>query len=262
MAVYPNDNNPYNQYYRVSGDGNQWISNTQLSGNIEKDCNGDGLVNPEASKACMGSNDWYAKTGIVGCPNPITQEVGCSAPAPTQKNPLAEWTLPGWDTAKEMVLMNNHVYVLGNYTLYTVNMNDTTSGIETTDIDPIETLLYGYYTVSDNAYTLSIHNGYLYVGAYRGTHVFDLSDPSNPTKVAFLESNGAVEGLAFYGHVLYLADGGGMTVVDITVPETPTTVTRFNIGVQMRGIGINRRDGVLLLLTDNGEFPVSVHEIV
>jgi hypothetical protein len=66
------------------------------------------------------------------------------------------------------------------------------------------------------------HAQYLFVGeGGRGTHVLDVRDPTQPERVAFIESVGP-RGMTLAGTVLYVADGsGGLRGYDVSDPTRP-----------------------------------------
>ena len=66
---------------------------------------------------------------------------------------------------------------------------------------------------------------YLFVTeGYRGLHVIDVTDPTQPRRVAF-EASVNPRGLALAGEYLYMADGiGGLVVYDVSQPDRPERV--------------------------------------
>jgi hypothetical protein len=79
-----------------------------------------------------------------------------------------------------------------------------------------------------------VAGNYAYVadGFANGLRVIDISTPTNPTEVGFLETAGFALGVDVAGNYAYLADGGvenSVQVIDVSEPSNPTQVSTFNI---------------------------------
>ena len=96
------------------------------------------------------------------------------------------------------------------------------SGLSTVDIsNPTLPVFVGAGEPMPNVYGLAVRGDYLYgVSTSTGVHVFDLSDPDDPTEVAGLSFTGS-DGIALGdGHAIV---GGPSTcrLIDVTNPENP-----------------------------------------
>ena len=88
--------------------------------------------------------------------------------------------------------------------------------------------------VSDNVFTIDPAHAtdLVAVGRYEyvaeglsGLQIFDVSDPSAPTRVGACDTPGNAQGVTLQGNYAYVADGSsGMQVVDVTDPAHPTIV--------------------------------------
>jgi len=82
----------------------------------EFDCDGDGNIDPLASKACRSSHKWYAEVGQFGCVIDETGEKVCSASRAESMSKLGEWTPSDWEWIVDFSYdkESNHSYVLTN----------------------------------------------------------------------------------------------------------------------------------------------------
>ncbi|MCD6563254.1 MAG: hypothetical protein J7K23_04975, partial [Thermoproteales archaeon] len=61
-----------------------------------------------------------------------------------------------------------------------------------------------------------------YVVSSEGLWIFNVSDPTYPTKIGFYETPGFAEGITVVGHNVYVADGwAGLCIIDISNPKNP-----------------------------------------
>ncbi len=68
---------------------------------------------------------------------------------------------------------------------------------------------------------------YIYINEYmEGVHIVDISDPSNPTEVAYLPVPGNVD-MAIKGDILYLDNYTDLVKIDISDPENPVDAGRI-----------------------------------
>jgi hypothetical protein len=75
------------------------------------------------------------------------------------------------------------VEVLGNYAY----IADWKGGLCVVDVsDPSEPTLEGLYSTGETMQTITVHGDYAYIGAKEGFFIFDISKPSNPTKIGEL----------------------------------------------------------------------------
>ena len=83
----------------------------------------------------------------------------------------------------------------------------------------------GTFTTTDYVYDVVVSGNYAYIANFTaGLKVVNISDPSNPSDAASLDTNSAY-GVSIYGNYLYLSDGGyGLKIIDVTNPESPSLV--------------------------------------
>jgi len=71
------------------------------------------------------------------------------------------------------------------------------------------------------------YGNYMFINEYqKGIHVADLSDPSNPSLIAFIEIPGNVD-MAIRNDLLYAESYTDLLVIDISDPEQPALSTRI-----------------------------------
>ncbi|MBC7262685.1 MAG: hypothetical protein H5T63_11820, partial [Chloroflexi bacterium] len=92
-----------------------------------------------------------------------------------------------------------------------------------------------YYTRYQRALSIYVIYPYAYLGCDGYFVVFDISNPSNPTEVTRIRTNGFVEDIYVSGSYAYLANGlGGLLVIDVSDPTAPTIVGRNSSAYLMR----------------------------
>jgi hypothetical protein len=87
------------------------------------------------------------------------------------------------------------------------------------------------------------------IGSATGVHVFSLTDPANPAEISYMPSHGAVIDIAALSGIIYLADGRGITIATLNESGTLTEAKRVNISTLALAVGVNERDGKLVVLT-------------
>ncbi|UCE39200.1 MAG: Ig-like domain-containing protein [Thermoplasmata archaeon] len=92
-------------------------------------------------------------------------------------------------------------------------------------VDPTFVGLNDTYSDPMTPYTrdVFVREPYAFVVDYfNDFHVFNITDPSDPLGVAFVETDGDPMELTLNGDYAYIADGdAGLTIIDISVPTTP-----------------------------------------
>jgi galactose oxidase-like protein/thrombospondin type 3 repeat protein/LVIVD repeat-containing protein len=258
VAVYPNAGNIKELYWAIGLGWNGWISDINLAGgdDVPRDCDGDGIGDRETTMACAGGDAWYSEVGHLRCPDAVTGERSCSADAPTSMSKVASWRPDGWEWVVDFALgeTEDFSYVLTDGSLYTFDLSSFDTGLHPVDEDSITipSNCWFFGSLPDWSYDLKVWNGYLYVGSKSGVHVFDLTDPSNPEEVGYFASYGKVRDMALLGDALYLADGNGITAVNIGNPTDLVEEGRINRSHAVRALGINYDDWKLVAMTTRG----------
>ena len=73
---------------------------------------------------------------------------------------------------------------------------------------------------------ISFYGSYMFINEYqKGIHVVDLSDPSQPELIAFIDVPGNVD-MAIRNNMLYAESYVDLLVIDISNPEQPVLSTR------------------------------------
>jgi hypothetical protein len=126
---------------------------------------------------------------------------------------------------------------------------DAAWGLEPLDVDDLEQD-FGFWSGPDWGIDAEVVNGYLYVGAWSGVHVFSLEDPEDPVEVGYAPSYAPVLDMDSLEGALYLADGLGVTVLDISDPTSPTEVKRVSLGGRLAmKVGVDEETRGLVVLT-------------
>lgn len=81
---------------------------------------------------------------------------------------------------------------------------------------------------TQRAKELALYGNHLYVADTYGMTVFDISDPASLKNVAVIETRDEALGITVSGKYAYIANRNtGVAVIDITIPSTPVTVSKF-----------------------------------
>jgi len=94
--------------------------------------------------------------------------------------------------------------------------------------DPIFLAIPGIINLTYNGSSTAVRSiarkdDYLYLGCLtEGVIIVDISDPDNPEQVATYDMQGWVQNIKIEGDFLYLANGNGLQIYDITNPLYPT----------------------------------------
>lgn len=165
---------------------------------------------------------------------------------------VASWSPDGWEWVMGLARGDDgYVYVLADATLYTFDAVEAAGGdLWPVDADELETPGDCWWCGGpDWSFDVEVIGGHLYVGATSGVHVFSLEDPWAPEEVAHFVSHGPVLDMAHHRGRLYLADGWGITVVDVSDPVDPIEVGRVGTGMAVWTVGVNARDRAVMALS-------------
>lgn len=82
-----------------------------------------------------------------------------------------------------------------------------------------------------DSYTVKVNGDYCYVSCgYSGFRIFDISDLSKPTQVAYLPqlNDGYAHQFILENNLAYIGNGyGGIWIINCTDPENPTVITEY-----------------------------------
>ncbi len=129
---------------------------------------------------------------------------------------------PGF-TQDKLNKKNVTVTAQGNYAftgvgqkLIVLNISSLASPIEVGSIEISEGQVEDIYITESKSYIAA-------GGA--GLRIMDISEPTNPKEIGFINTPGYAEGVAIAGHYAYVADGGaGVRVIDTSDPTHPREV--------------------------------------
>ena len=248
ITVHPSGEHDGVMYYKME-DGGQWMEDREIHGlPPETDCDGDGVVEADTTRACRNGDVWYAEVGRLACANPETNERVCTARQPIEMSQIAEWTPESWEWIVDFAAgENEYDYVLTDGRLYTFDVFELGAVMQPIDEKEIKKA-YGE-TGADWGYRIEANAENLFVASMRGMHVFSLEDPASPVEVGFLPGHGKVRDISVSGDIAFLADDKGITVVDIRDPEAPVEIGRKNVGKRVEEIELNEKNGRLYVLT-------------
>ena len=249
--------------YVIDEEG-EWIAASSLAEDIPaQDCDGDGELDPESSMACSVSDLWYAPVGRQMCaPIGVNEDTVCLADAPADMSQLASWSPDGWEWIVDMAAgEKGYTYILADSTVYTFDALDAAWGLTPLNADDLEQD-FGFWSGPDWGFDAEVVNGYLYVGAWSGVHVFSLEDPEDPVEVGYVPSYAPVLDMASLEASLYLADGLGITLLDISDPTSPVEAKRVSLGGKLAmkvGVDMETRGLVVLTPTTVERFDVNAN---
>ncbi|MCB2212859.1 T9SS type A sorting domain-containing protein [bacterium] len=108
------------------------------------------------------------------------------------------------------------------------------NGIRIVDVsDPENPVEVGSLEGIGSIYDVEAHGDYLYATAPYSNHdfqVIDVSNPSNPVEVGYRPSTATIQDFTIRDHYAYLVEElGGLRVLDITDPTSPTSVKFYNL---------------------------------
>ncbi|MDD5307976.1 MAG: kelch repeat-containing protein, partial [Deltaproteobacteria bacterium] len=253
VALYRSADPNKNLYYLADRANGVWHGSRELQGEPPAmDCNGDGVEDPETTRACKASEEWYAKVGKLTCPEATGQPYVCSEVEPKPMELTSSWSPDCWEWVEDFAVgSEGYVYALVGSEVHVLDMEGGSGILE--HVGSVEMTAPGHCggTEPDDGRVLKIVNGRLFVGTYSGLHVFDLTGPDLPVETAYLPGHGTVRDMAYHRGALYLADDAGITIVDATSPLAPVEAGRVSVGAEVRAIGVNARDNKVLALTSH-----------
>jgi hypothetical protein len=256
-VVTPRD---VNLYYKAKG-GEGWQGGRELAGPPPAmDCDGDGAAEPETTRVCRSGGEWYSEVGRLTCGAPGTGELECSALEPQVMREVARWSPEGWEWIVDLAAgPEGYTYVLADGTLHVFDTWTAREGLE--PVTAIELSIPGtcwWCGGPDFGFDVEVSGEHLYLAAWGGLHVFDLSEPWEPREVAFVPGRGPVLDVEVAGAAAYLADGPGVTVLDVSDPTSPVERRRINLWTPVLAVGASLEEGRLYALTATKLRPWSI----
>ncbi len=240
-----------NLYYKAKGDEG-WKGGREIAGPPPAmDCDGDGAVEPETTRACRSGDEWYSEVGRLTCSAPGSGELECSALEPEAMEMVGSWSPEGWEWIVDLTAgPEGYTYVLADGTLHVFDTWIAEDGLE--PVAAIELSIPGtcwWCGGPDFGFDLEVSGEHLYLAAWGGLHVFELSEPWEPREVAFVPGRGPVLDVEVAGAALYLAEGLGVTVLEVSDPTSPMERRRLGLGTPVLAVGASPEEGRLLALT-------------
>jgi hypothetical protein len=106
--------------------------------------------------------------------------------------------------------------------------------------DNLNTTLMGIFDTGGSALSVAVSGNYAYVAdSSDGLRIVDISSPSHPMEVGFLESDRFAEDVAVSGSYVYVAGDSGMLIIDVSTPSDPIEVGFIKTGDKARDVAVN-----------------------
>ena len=94
-----------------------------------------------------------------------------------------------------------------------------------------------------------------------GVQVYDVTDPTAPTKVLTFETSGQANGLSIEGSLVYVANGSaGLQVLDLSSPTSPRIVAEFPTDRPVRDVAVS--GSLVVLVVGDGEYEGHDREVI
>lgn len=263
FALYAGDDPENRTYFKTERNVDGWIPSDEIHpAPLLMGCGDSDQWDPEATKACAETGDWYAPVGVLGCPHPETGERSCRAPEHEPMSPLDEWSPDGWEWVIDFELAYEALYVLTDRALYAFNPS-----LDTGDLEPVEEIPlempgpWGWGSLPDPGFALERDRDRLYVGSWSGLHVFDVTDPLHPVETGRMSTWAPVADVKALGDVAYVADGVGVTAVDVSDPTAPEELGYTELGGMVLRLGIDPDEWSLFALASGDLIKMSLSDL-
>ena len=110
------------------------------------------------------------------------------------------------------------VYILIALISFSINLNAASMNVA----------LIAQESTVERAYDVFVSSNYLYVADYSGLLIMDVTDPSNPIQYPYYPLFGSIVAVEVENERAYLCTTlGGMWIVDVTEPNTPTVIGQY-----------------------------------
>lgn len=90
-------------------------------------------------------------------------------------------------------------------------------------------------------------SSYVFLGAAAGLVIFDLADPGQLKEIGALLTPGPPQGLALLGNFLIAAGAGGISVVDVSDPSSPSQESFIPGTNEVRGLAFDRERNIAVV---------------
>ncbi|MCU0286570.1 MAG: Ig-like domain-containing protein [Acidobacteria bacterium] len=137
------------------------------------------------------------------------------------------------------------IYVTGNYAYITVAMgNFNSGGLAIIDVkNPASPALLKFLQASNAGYNdIDIKDNYAYCAGSFGVNlaIFDIGNPTNPTRLGGIETPGYGRGVHISGNHAYVADTeGGLQIINIADPTYPFITGNYDHSGKMDYLSIS-----------------------
>jgi len=159
----------------------------------------------------------------------------------------------GDDTPGGIVVSGSYAYVTVSFSGLLGKSGGVGYGGDFLILDVSEPSVYNevgaYEFTEDTPYRLHVAKGLAYIGCgfliNGALHIFDVSEPSDPTPVSAYQAAGAVSGVDLEGDVAYLSwlgpmgANGGVEVVDVANPQAPSQLGVQDFGWAALGMAVH-----------------------
>lgn len=135
-------------------------------------------------------------------------------------------------SAEGVVVSGNYAYVTAGYFgLYVIDVSNQSNPIKVGHYDPLglsEGVYEGIFILGNYVYVAQQYSADVAPG-YHGLNIFDVLDPSNPTKVGQYITDSHAEDVAVSGGYAYVTTwNSGLYVIDVFDPSNPTKITQYD----------------------------------
>lgn len=103
------------------------------------------------------------------------------------------------------------------------------AGLMIVDVsDPDAMVPVGVYPTTQDAETVEVFEGHVFLGTSSELHILDLSDPTKPALVGFLDLETGLDDIALEAGFVYASSSSGLIVIDIAAIDSPTVVSSLD----------------------------------
>jgi hypothetical protein len=189
--------------------GEGWTSESTSARDQARDCDDDGVPDPNHGVLCQPTDAWWTPLGVLRCG---TAGLSCSA-VEAAGEVIGRIRAPG---ARELAALGPALLVMRQRR---IEAYDTS--------EPSTPVLASSVRLRARARDLDVGAGlYAYVAAGRAVEVLDLSDPLEPEVVGRLTLRRKPKGLALVAEsTLVATTREGLAVIDVSDPESPEVVS-------------------------------------
>ena len=104
--------------------------------------------------------------------------------------------------------------------------------------NPSAPVLIGRFNANAGLTALAVHDGFAFLGHYRGMTVVDVRNPTTPVTLDSLNIFGYKPGITAQSSTVYLATGSGLRVVDVADPTDITLSATYDVGSAVTDVAL------------------------